>query len=102
MKMINKTPIIGNVYAVHTGTYAGQMLLFVEKQSIDYCFLSVPEMNNLTIPKTIFEHGINNNIVKYVETVPKYVLKVSIAQYKHNNKTKHISEFKQDTEKVEE
>lgn len=102
MKIINKTPIAGHVYAVHTGTYAGQMLLYVEKKSVDYCFLSVPEMNNLTIPQTIFEHGIDNNIVKYVETVPKYVLKVSIAQYKHNNLTKHISKLKQDIDKVEE
>jgi len=84
--MSNKVPVIGQVYAVHTGTYAGQMLLYVDKGSIDYCFLSIPEMRNFTIPRAIFEHGIKTDIVKYVETVPKYVLKVSIAQYKQNER----------------
>ena len=82
--MINIKPVPGRVYAVHTGAYAGQMLLFIKNLTVDYCFISVPEMNNLTIPRVIFEHGLKNNIVKYVETVPSYVLKVSTAQYKQN------------------
>lgn len=86
--MVNVVPVIGYLYAVHTGTYAGQMLLYVNKEAVDYCFLSIPEMKNFTIPRTIFEHGIKTGIVKYVETVPKYVLKVAIAQYKQNSKTK--------------
>lgn len=94
MKIINKPPIIGHVYAVHTGKYAGQILLYIEKKSIDYCFLSVPEMTNLTIPQVIFDHGVVNNVVRYVERAPKYVLKVATEQYKHNNKAAHIDELK--------
>jgi len=93
MKTINSKPIPGRVYAVHTGTYAGQMLLFIKTETVDYCFLSVPEMNNLTIPHAIFEHGLKNNIVKYAETVPSYVLKVSTAQYKQNERKGAIKKF---------
>lgn len=93
MKMNNKIPNVGSVYAVHTGTYAGQMLIYIEKKAIDYCFLSVPEVNNFTIPQAIFEHGITSNIVKYVESVPKYVQKVAIAQYKHNLSNKKNQVF---------
>ncbi len=86
--MAKIVPVAGYVYAVHTGTYAGQMLLYVSKETVDYCFLSIPEMRNFTIPRVIFEHGIKTGIVKYVETVPGYVLKVATAQYKQNSKTK--------------
>ena len=89
-KTAKQVPVIGHVYAVHTGTYAGQMLLYIKKESVDYCFLSIPEMRNFTIPVTIFDHGIKTDIVKYVETVPKYVSKVSIAQYNQNTKAKQI------------
>lgn len=87
MKVIKITPVVGHVYAVHTGTYAGQMLLYLSKEAIDYCFLSIPEMKNFTIPRAIFEHGVKTGIVKYVETVPKYVITVATAQYNKNKQT---------------
>ena len=93
MKTTIIKPVPGRVYAVHTGTYAGQMLLFIKTESVDYCFLSIPEMNNLTIPKSIFEHGLKNDIVKYAETVPSYVLKVSTAQYKQNERKGAITKY---------
>lgn len=88
MKIVKIVPVTGYVYAVHTGTYAGQMLLYIKSESVDYCFLSIPEMRNFTIPRAIFEHGVKTGIVKYVETVPKYVLAISTAQYNQNSKTK--------------
>ena len=87
-KTAKQVPVIGHVYAVHTGTYAGQMLLYITRESVDYCFLSIPEMRNFTIPQTIFDHGVKTGIVKYVETLPKYVIKVAVAQYSQNSKTK--------------
>jgi hypothetical protein len=86
MKTIGKQIKPGDIYAVHTGTYAGEMLIFIKKLGVDYCFLSIPNMLNRVIPKVIFEYGRNNNILKYVERVPGYVLKTSTAQYTKNEK----------------
>ena len=85
--MGNKILKIGDIYAVHTGTYAGEMLIYIKNKSVDYCFLSIPKMENRLIPKIIFEHGRNNNIIRYVERAPSYVLKTSTAQYAKNENT---------------
>ena len=85
--MASKVVTPGDIYAVHTGTYAGEMLIYIKSKTVDYCFLSIPKMVNRVIPKIIFEHGRNNNILRYVERVPKYVLKTSTAQYVKNEKT---------------
>lgn len=85
--MANKIVTPGDIYAVHTGTYAGEMLIYIKSETLDHCFLSIPKMENRVIPKIIFEHGRNNNILRYVERVPKYVLKTSTAQYVKNENT---------------
>ena len=76
----------GDVYAVHTGTYAGEMLIYIKSETVDHCFLSIPNMVNRTIPKIVFDHGRNNGILKYVEKIPGFVLKTSTAQYAKNEK----------------
>lgn len=90
--MANKSLKLGDVYAVHTGTYAGEMLIYVKSETLDYCFLAIPKMINRVIPKIIFDHGRNNNILRYVERAPGYVLKTSLAQYVKNEKTNNRRE----------
>lgn len=87
MKTANKVIKPGDIYAVHTGSYAGEMLIYIKSKAVDHCFLSIPKMVNRTIPKIIFEHGRNTDILKYVERAPKYVLKTSTAQYIKNENT---------------
>jgi branched-subunit amino acid transport protein AzlD len=87
MKRANKKPTLGDIYAVHTGSYAGEMLIYIKSETVDYCFLSVPNLINRVIPQIVFDHGRNNNILRYVERVPVYVLKTSTAQYVKNEKT---------------
>jgi len=72
------------VYAVQTGDYAGQMFIIVElnKGSVD-C-LAIPPMENVKVPFDSFEHARNNNIIKYVEQLPRNVFKISAAQYFKN------------------
>ena len=87
MKAVSKKLIPGDVYAVHTGKYAGEMLIFIKSVGNDYCFLSVPVMKNRVISNILFDHGRNSNILRYVERVPSYVIKTSTAQYVKNEKT---------------
>ena len=74
----------GDTFAVHTGSYAGQMFIFVEQRGVDYCFLSVPLMENRVIPVAVFDHGRNSNIIKFVERVPPLVRTTAHQQYKNN------------------
>ncbi len=90
--MASKKITPGDIYAVHTGTYAGEMLIYIKSETVDHCFLSIPNMVNRIIPKIIFDHGRNNNILRYVERVPVYVLKTSTAQYVKNEKTNNRRE----------
>jgi hypothetical protein len=75
---------IGDIYAVHTGAFAGEMIICVGVEGKDYCFLATPTMLNRKIPRAILEHGRNHGIIKFVEQSPDYVLEVSKAQYKLN------------------
>jgi hypothetical protein len=74
----------GGIYAVHTGKYAGEMLIFIKSTKVDHCFLSIPNISNRNIPKIVFDRGIKTKIVQFVEEAPKDVLKISKEQYSYN------------------
>lgn len=74
-------------YAITTGTFVGEILIFVEKTSESYGFLSIPKMVNREIPQSKFEEGITNHIVDVVERIPRDVFKVCRMQYKKNGST---------------
>lgn len=74
----------GNVYAVQTGDYAGEMLVYISTDFMYHKFLSIPLMKNRNIPKDKFIFGMNNRIIEYVERVPKKFLSVIEAQYQKN------------------
>jgi len=46
--------------------------------------LSLPKMENIEVPIESFENGRNNDIIKFVEKLPKKVYSVVEAQYKKN------------------
>ena len=72
------------VYAVQTGDYAGQMFIIVEPNKDSIGCLSIPTVKNVKVPTNSFEHARNNNIIKYVEKLPRSVFKISAAQYFKN------------------
>lgn len=74
----------GDTYAVHTGDYAGELLIYIKKKDSKYGFLSIPTMVNRDIPVDVFESARNSGIIKFVEVVPSFVIKTSIAQYNKN------------------
>ena len=74
----------GDIYAVHHGQYAGELLIYIKSCNESHCFLATPTMQNREVPITSFERGRNSDIIKFVEKAPKYVVKISEAQYKTN------------------
>lgn len=78
-----------DVYAVQTGQYAGEMLIFIEDNNDSHCFLSIPNMVNRDIPHDKFKFALENHIVEKVnEDIPKQVYSLCIAQYKQNKTNK--------------
>ena len=72
------------VYAVQTGDYVGQLFTIVEHNKDLIGCLALPLMENIKVPRESFENGRNNDIIKFVEKVPKDVYSVIEAQYKKN------------------
>jgi len=75
------------IYAIETGSYAGEMWIYCGKKEPQYNFLSIPLMENRSIDCKTFEDGIKSGVVNMVERVPRYVYKVSKKQYKKNEKS---------------
>jgi len=77
----------GDVYAVQIGDYVGQFFNFIKKQDDQYVFLSTPDIKIVKVPTNKFDFAINNDIVEYVETLPRNIFKVVKAQYDQLSKT---------------
>jgi len=82
--MLFSHPKQKHIYAVTTGKYLGELLVYIEKRNEDYSFLSLPEMKNRNISKTHFKTGITTKIVEPVEKIPSSVFNVCVEQYKKN------------------
>tara|TARA_R110000772_G_scaffold259923_2_gene377702 strand:+ start:93 stop:386 length:294 start_codon:yes stop_codon:yes gene_type:complete len=74
----------GSIYAVLHGVYVGEMLVYIETTINKNHFLSIPKMINREIPMDKWKLALDNNIVEFVESIPKQELQVCSAQYKHN------------------
>ena len=79
-----KTPKFGNVYAIQTGDYAGQMFILIKKNEDTYGFLSSPLMVNHDIPYEKFDFAIKEGIIEYVERVPKFVRNIARTKFEEN------------------
>ena len=79
-------PIVAYSYAVTTGTYVGEMLVFIEETEEEFKFISIPKNINRTIPKEKFLLGLNQKIVEIVEQIPKSVFKLLKKQFEFNSK----------------
>ena len=82
-------PHTGYVYAVLTGTYVGEMLVYVQKQADNYQFISIPKNINREVPVDKFNLGISEKIVEPVEKIPNKIFSLLRKQFDYNlNKTK--------------
>tara|TARA_R100000664_G_scaffold24123_1_gene33816 strand:+ start:2585 stop:2926 length:342 start_codon:yes stop_codon:yes gene_type:complete len=78
-----------DIYAVQTGDYVGKMFAIVDLKQDTIGCLILPQMENIDVPKESFDIGRNNDIIKFVEKLPRNVYSVIEAQYKKNENTDH-------------
>lgn len=76
-----------DIYAIQTGQYAGEMWIFCNKNKNMYEFLAIPVMKNREVNREVFESGITNKILIFVEKIPRYVYNIARKQFIQNEKT---------------
>jgi hypothetical protein len=79
-------PKKGYIYAVGTGTYVGEMFVFIEEFDNNYNFISIPKNQNRTVPKDKFDIGIKHKILEEVEAIDSDVLTLLEKQFDFNKK----------------
>lgn len=81
---LKKHPHSRCTFAVTTGAFLGEIIIFIKQTNDNYHFLSVPNNINRIIPKEKFDFGIENNILQLIERLPKDVHAVTVKQYEKN------------------
>lgn len=84
MRFFHKLFKVGNSYAVTQGDLLGQILIYVESTKTHKCFVTIPKMENLEIPKEVFDSGLKSGIVEFIERVPNDIRRKIKAQYQFN------------------
>jgi hypothetical protein len=79
-------PKAKQIYAVGTGTFVGEMLIYCKQDEENYYFLSIPKNINRKIPKERFDYGIQEKIIEYVKDLPSDVYKICYKQHDYNEK----------------
>jgi hypothetical protein len=78
-------PIVGHSYAVLTGSFVGEIFVFVcESDDNNYSFISIPKNINRTVPKSKFEYGLSRKIVEHVEKIQTKVFNLLKKQHAFN------------------
>jgi len=85
--MNNQKITAGDTFAVQSGVYAGEMLIFIKCILSNFHFLSIPTMQNRIITLKSFDFARNNDIIEYVEQLPEDIVAISIKQYTENEKS---------------
>ena len=71
-------------YAVQTGDYVGEILIYIKSSSTHHSFISIPKNINRHIPKEKFDFARNHNIIEFVERMPRSVYRVLEKQFEYN------------------
>lgn len=79
----------GDVFAVQTGDFAGQMFYFMEQNENDYIFFTTPLIEILKVPIDKFDFAKEHGIIEYVENLPRKIFKVVKRQYEILKKSKN-------------
>lgn len=75
----------GDLYSVKTGDHVGQFFIFQKlNENGDLGFLSTPNMENVWVPRDKFDIGLSDDIIEYVERVPKIVRRTVRAKFEEN------------------
>lgn len=82
----NKTPRPRGIYAVNSGQYIGEFLVYMETKDDLHIFLSLPKMLKRYVPDKSFKVGLKQKILVIVEVLPKDVYTVCKQQYEQTYK----------------
>lgn len=82
--LTKKHPRRSYIYAITAGKFLGELLVYAEKDSSNYNFLVLPNMDIRVIPIEKFDTGVESGIVDIVEQLPAYVYKTCMQQYNKN------------------
>lgn len=77
-------PVKKNAYAVTTGFYVGEILVFVNESEDYYNFISIPKNINRKIPVNKFLLGIDQSILEHVEEIPDDIYSLLEKQFEFN------------------
>jgi hypothetical protein len=86
LKKRNCKPKKKQVYAVGTGTYVGEMLVFVREHGDSYHFLSIPKNRNRKVPIEKFNFAVEHKIIELVQELPSKIYKICVAQFAYNER----------------
>ena len=76
----------GACYGVLHGRYVGELFVYIESKGNILYFLSIPNMKNREVPLEKYKYGIKNNVLEYVQMLPRNEKKVCRAQFYANQK----------------
>ncbi len=80
MKAINKREL----YACSQGDFVGKTFIVINVEGQNVNCLQLPELKNIQISTEQFDVGRNSDIIELIETIPKDVFEVTVAQYHKN------------------
>jgi len=80
MKAINKREL----YACSQGDFVGKTFIVINVEDQNVNCLQLPELKNIQISTEQFDVGRNSDIIELIETIPKDVFEVTVAQYRKN------------------
>lgn len=78
----------GSSYAVLHGDYVGEIFVYFFDDSLKFYFVSIPKMEIRVVGKDKFQEGIDENILDFVNILPKDVYYVIEAHGKKNLESK--------------
>lgn len=80
----------GSSYAVLKGDYYGEIFVLIERKNDDLFFVSIPNMKVRKVVFDKFEFGLKNNILDFIEIVPKDSYKLLKEHAKNMIKNKMV------------
>lgn len=84
---------IGDSFAVVSGLRTGEMLILFEQNSKEMCFLSYPLNINRVYSVGEFDLDRKQDKIKFIERIPKLVVKQLIVVYNNNKAKGKIKEW---------
>tara|TARA_A100001011_G_C14267135_1_gene825208 strand:+ start:719 stop:1015 length:297 start_codon:yes stop_codon:yes gene_type:complete len=88
-KLLNRSDdrkVLGSAYAVTTGTYVGEVFIYIREDDTNIHFLSIPKMLNREVPIEKFKYATDNNVIEFIEKIPRNERVICNSQYEANEK----------------